>query len=183
LILGAVEAAVRELRHRSVPHALIGAAAMAAHGVLRSTDDMDLLATDRSVLHPDFWKSAADQGFAVSISIGDDEDRLAGGVKLEKEGARSLDVVVGRHRWQAEILERAEPFKLGRIEMPLVLASDLILLKLFAGARQDILDAEAILDGGDRRRLEAEVNAHIGRLPKHAREAWRDIGPKEVLDR
>ncbi len=183
MILGAVEAAVQELRQRSVPYALIGAAAMAAHGVLRSTDDMDLLVSDRSVLHLDFWKSAVDQGFAVSIRIGDDEDRLAGGVKLEKEGARSLDVVVGRHRWQAEILERAEPLKFGRIELPLVLASDLILLKLFAGARQDILDVEAILDGGDRRRLEAAVNPHIGRLPRYAREAWRDIGSKEILDR
>lgn len=183
MILGAVEAAVGELQRRSVPHALIGAAAMAAHGVVRSTDDMDLLVTDRSVLHADFWKPLADQGFSVLIGIGDDEDRLAGGVKLEKEGVRSLDVVVGRHRWQADIIERAKPFKLGRVDMPLVQASDLILLKLFAGARQDVLDAEAILEGGDRQRLEAAVNTQIARLPRHAQEAWRGIGPKRGLTR
>jgi hypothetical protein len=54
-----------------------------------------------------------------------------------------------------------------------VLTSDLILLKLYAGAAQDLLDVQALLDAGDRSRLITEVNRSVGRLPPEARELWQ----------
>lgn len=174
-MLGGLEAAVRELQARSVPHALIGAAAMAGRGVMRSTDDVDLLVTDRAVLREAFWTSAAEQGFTVEVRLGDHEDPLAGVVRLVREPERALDVVVGRFAWQAEVIQRAEPHRVGSVEVGLVLASDLILLKVYAGAPQDLLDAEALLAVGDRRTLEAAVSAQVGRLPGIAQEAWQRI--------
>lgn len=174
-MLAALEAVVRELERRSVPHALIGATAMAALGIVRATDDVDLLVTDRAVLREDYWKDVAGEGFDVEVRLGDDEDRLAGVVRVLREPARALDLVVGRHAWQAEIIERAERHQLGSVEVGLALPSDLILLKLFAGARQDLMDAEALLELGDRRQLEAAVDAQIDRLPADAREAWRGL--------
>jgi hypothetical protein len=38
-----------------IKHALIGAGAMAAHGVSRSTQDVDFLVVDASVLEPVRW--------------------------------------------------------------------------------------------------------------------------------
>ena len=174
-MLGGLEVAVRELRGRSVPHALIGAAAMAGRGVMRSTDDVDLLVTDRAVLRDAFWTSAAEQGFTVEVRLGDHEDLLAGVVRLVREPERAVDVVVGRYAWQAEAIQRAEPLRVGSVEVGLVLASDLILLKLYAGARQDLLDAEALLAAGERRTLVAAVDAQVGRLPKSAQESWQGI--------
>jgi len=174
-MLGGLSAAVGELRARSVPHALIGAAAMAGRGVMRATDDVDLLVTDRAVLRAEFWKPLTDQGFTATVRLGDDEDPLAGVVRLVREPERALDVVVGKQAWQSDVIQRAEPHRVGSVEVGLVLASDLVLLKLFAGAQQDLLDAHALLEAGDRPKLEAAVEAQIGRLPGDAREAWRGL--------
>jgi len=43
------------LVRRDIPHALIGAAALAARGIARSTFDIDLLTTDAGVLQTEWW--------------------------------------------------------------------------------------------------------------------------------
>lgn len=167
-----------------MPHALIGAAAMAGRGVLRATDDFDLLVTDRAVLQADYWKDVTAQGFDLEVHVGDETDPLAGVARLSRAPVdRALDVVVGKFRWQAEIVERAELHRLGRVEVPLVLSADLILLKLYAASAQDLLDVEALLEAGDRGRLEADVERQIDRLPRGAREAWRRLVPGGDLAR
>ncbi len=175
MMFDALEAVVHELSRRSVPHALIGATAMAAHGIVRSTDDVDLLVTDRAVLREEFWRVVSGEGFAVEVRVGDDDDRLAGVVRVLRQPARALDLVVGRHAWQAELIARAARHRLGSVDVGLALPADLILLKLFAGARQDLMDAESLLERGDRPRLAAAVEAQLDRLPADAREAWRGL--------
>jgi predicted nucleotidyltransferase len=174
-MLGGLEAVSRELNRRAVPHALIGAAALAARGVIRSTDDLDLLVTDRAVLAEGYWSALASKGFTVEARVGDDQDPLAGVVRLARPPARALDVVVGRHAWQAEILGRAEPYRIGAVEVRLVEAADLLLLKLFAGGGQDLRDIQSLLDTGDRPGLVATVQGRLGRLPAEAREVWERL--------
>jgi predicted nucleotidyltransferase len=171
-MFGALEAVIRHLAQQSVPNALIGATAMAVRGVLRSTDDVDLLVTDRSVLQAGFWEALVKAEFGVEVRVGDDEDPLAGVVRITRQPARAVDVVVGRHAWQAELIQRAERHRLGQVEVGLVTPPDLILLKLFAGGRQDVLDVESLLEVGDRRTIEEAVDRQVGRLPAAAREAW-----------
>lgn len=64
-----------------------------------------------------------------------------------------------------------------------MLTSDLILLKLYAGAAQDLLDVQALLDAGDRSRLIAEVSRSVERLPPEAREHWQRFAPDLGLGR
>ena len=45
----------RLLSAQQVAHALVGAAALAARGIARSTYDIDLLTTDRRVLDAALW--------------------------------------------------------------------------------------------------------------------------------
>ena len=52
-----------------VPHALIGAAALAAHGVARSTYDIDLLTTDARVLGRGLWTALDHGGATVDIWV------------------------------------------------------------------------------------------------------------------
>lgn len=174
-MLAVLEAASELLTRRAVPHALIGAAAMAARGVIRSTDDLDLLVTDGAVLRAAFWTELADRGFSLEVRVGDDADPLAGVVRLEAPPARSLDVVVGRFAWQSDLIGRAEPHQIGRVELKLVSAADLVLLKLFAGGSQDLRDVESLLEAGDRRAIQTAVDREIARLPADAKAAWRAI--------
>jgi hypothetical protein len=156
-------------------HGLIGAGALAVHGVSRSTWDLDLLVTERAVLAPSFWAPLAGKGDAVDIRVGDDDDPLAGVIRLSRSGSRAVDVVVGRSAWQAEALGRAEPRRLGAVPIPVAIPSDLILLKLYAGGPQDAWDVEQLLALLDRPTLVAAVERQLSWLPAHAAGLWHRI--------
>ena len=156
-------------------YALVGAAAMAVHGVGRSTRDVDLLTLTDAPLDAAWWTPLSDAGVRVSVSRGDADDPLAGVVRFYREGERPVDLVVGRHRWQRRILERAEPAVAAGASLPAVRARDLILLKLFAGGAQDAWDVEQLLAGPDRETLIAGVTADLDDLPVRCRELWRRI--------
>lgn len=84
---------------------------------------------------------------------------------------RAVDVVVGRQRWQQDVLARARPLKIFGDEVPVVLKSDLILLKLFAGGYQDLWDIEQLLATVEPDVLDA-VDASIPELPDDRRIQW-----------
>ena len=157
-------------------YALIGAAALAAHGVARSTFDVDLLTTDADVLDPAVWAEAAsDPGINVSVRKGDADDPLAGIVRLEADGQRSIDIVVGRGDWQAEAVAAAQNVTVAGVTMPVVRAADLILLKLYAGGSQDLWDIDQLLAAADDPTLIGEVEARLVQLPTRARSAWVQV--------
>ncbi len=174
-MLGLLDDVARELSSRGVPHALIGAAALAVHGVSRSTFDVDLLVTDRVVLDDACWRRLAGLGVGVDVRVGDDDDPLAGVVRLSRNGSRSVDVVVGRAAWQSEALRRATPRLLGTAPVPVVTTADLVLLKLYAGGPQDAWDVEQLLALPERTALVSAVELLLPRLPRHASELWGRI--------
>ncbi len=160
------------LRSRDIPHALIGAAALATHGVSRATLDQDLLVIDRAVLGRGFW---ADQQTEVIVDIrhGDDEDPLAGVVRIRASGERDIDIVVGKHLWQADVLRRAVAGP--EDDAPVVQAADLVLLKLFAGGSQDRWDIEQLLALDTRGAVRELVDTDVPQLPSDARELWAQV--------
>ncbi len=56
-----------------------------------------------------------------------------------------------------------------------VRASDLILLKLYAGGGQDAWDIEQLLATDERGALVAAVDAEVGSLPADAQQRWRRV--------
>lgn len=160
------------LRDRSVPHAVIGATALAFHGVARSTSDLDLFATQAVCLTPATWRPVVEAGYAVEVRRGDDSDPLAGVVRFESRGESPVDLVVGKRAWQAELLARAEVRTLLGVEIPVVRAADLILLKLYAGGPQDRWDIAQLLATATPRELAAEVESV---LPAECRDLWGQI--------
>jgi predicted nucleotidyltransferase len=154
-------------------HALIGAAALAAHGVARSTFDLDLLTTNPAVLDTAAWAGlSADRDVTVSVRRGDSDDPLAGIVRIDAGGERTVDVIVGRWKWQADALEAAQPVRIGDMQVRVVRPADLILLKLYAGGTQDLWDIEQLLAAVDDPGLIPDVDARLDSLPASAREAW-----------
>jgi hypothetical protein len=86
--LNLLERVAAVLNGAGMAHALIGAVALAAHGVARSTVDQDLLVVDRACLGPALWKPLEDEGIRVEIRRGDVSDPLAGVVRFEAAGER-----------------------------------------------------------------------------------------------
>ena len=163
------------LESGDIRFALIGAGAMAVHGVARSTLDIDLLTVDTRALDDACWKRLAERGIAVSVNPGDADDPLAGVVRFEQAGERPVDLVVGRHAWQARIIDRAQQAEAGGGPIPAAQARDLVLLKLYAGGAQDAWDIKQLLEGDGRDALSASVEADLADLPTACRELWNEI--------
>jgi hypothetical protein len=171
-----LEQVTAALDRADVRYALAGAGALAVHGIARSTFDLDLFTTNTAALNPETWSAfLPGSGVQLDIRRGDADDPLGGVVRLGAAGQRDVDVVVGRWPWQTEVVDRARPVTTSGIQLPVVGASDLILLKLYAGGSQDCWDIEQLLAGGFRRTLVEEVNARIERLPAECRRTWARI--------
>ena len=164
----AVDRVCAVLDEHGVRYALIGAAALAARGVARSTFDIDLLTVERRVLDAATWRSLGDD---VDIRRGDADDPLAGVVRVTLGDEQPVDIVVGRHAWQSRVIDRAERLGAGA---PVALARDLVLLKLYAGGSQDLWDITELLRHAPGS-LRAEVDEDVAALSENMREQWRQI--------
>ncbi len=165
-----LERVVGILQRQQIPHALIGAGALAVHGVSRSTLDQDLLAMDVRALDGGVWRELSE--VEIDVRRADDSDPLAGAVRFRAAGERDVDLVLGRGEWQREVLARAQIVRLGRLDVPVVTASDLILLKLYAGGSQDKWDIEQVLAADRTGDVRRQVEARLAALPSRCRELW-----------
>lgn len=141
------EAVCAHLDAAGVDYVLIGGVAVAARGAGRSTLDIDLLTTDSAVLREEFWTPVRDRGFRVDVRKGDWDDPLTGVVRID--AAESIDVVVGKYKWERAVIERAETMSIRDLELRVPTTADLILLKLSAGGPRDDIDAGNLLRVGD----------------------------------
>lgn len=166
-------AVVREILDRSgARFVLIGAAAIALRGHPRFTQDTDFFTTDRRVLQESFWEALT--GEPVEIRIAEADDPLGGVVRIGTLPNR-VDVIVGKWKWERDLIERSQPMDAfgGVVLVPS--RSDLILLKLAAGGYKDLVDAAALLALGPRQELIAEVNARIAALSADAQQEWAKL--------
>ena len=157
-------------RHR-IRYCVIGGVALAAHGYARYTADVDLLTMELRVLEADFWKDAPP---GLEIRTGDADDPLAGLVRWPASPPH--DLLVGRGHAMSVAVETAvrEP----ALAAPVASAVGLVLLKLEAGAPQDLNDvlalagATAALGRDDWRDA---VERHLPHLSEPARAAWQRV--------
>jgi hypothetical protein len=164
------------LRREGIAHALIGAAAMAVHGVSRATADIDFLTMDVRSLEPKLWSPVSGHEVTLRILRGDFDDPLAGSVRLTSSGDRIVDVVVGRYRWQAELVDSAEVVSVGELDLPVVRPAGLVLLKLHAGGAKDAWDIRSLLESHDQAAsIQAEVDQAVSRLAADSRRLWERI--------
>ncbi len=163
---------VAHLEARGIANALIGGVALAAHGVARATLDSDLLVVDTTVLEERFWAGAPPLA-EREIRRGEGDDPLAGIVRCRRDD-EVVDIVVGRHAWQREILARRARLVLAGQVLPVVDTADLVLLKLFAGGPQDLLDVK-LLVAADPDGLPAQVESRLAGTAHEMQQAWSEI--------
>lgn len=95
--------------------------------------------------------------------------------RFSDKSASALDLVVGKSPWQAAILTRARDVVIEGVSVPVVTATDLILLKLYAGGPQDAWDIEQLLAAGNRAALVEDVERGLPALPGTARTLWQRV--------
>ena len=170
-LLGAV---VERLRTGGVRFVLIGAGAMAAHGVTRGTRDLDLLVVDRQCLERRFWDALGVPDVSLSIRSGDAADPLGGVVRLSL-GDEAIDVIVGKTAWQARVFDGAVILEIDRIAVPVAGRLDLILLKLYAGGPQDAWDIAQLLSAAVGDATIDDLERRLDTLPPECRRLWARI--------
>jgi hypothetical protein len=156
-----------------IAFAVIGAAAVAVRGVPRSSYDVDLLTVDARVLAEKTWQPIrllAD----VEIRRGDWDDPLRGVVKIRPPKENSIDVIVGRWKWQQRVIERAEPTTSDARTLPTVTTADLILLKLDAAGLQDAWDISSLLAVAPKN-VVSDVEERLSDLKEDAKDLWKRI--------
>jgi len=155
--------------------AMIGAAAMAAHGVARATMDVDLLLTGHRTLVSPVWDQLRGSGVSVEVRRGDRDDPLVGVVRLRREGELPIDIIIGGASWQRRAVEDATAVDVLGATIPVASARDLILLKLFAGSPQDRWDIIRLLSASNDPGLPGRVESELNALPAECRTLWRSI--------
>lgn len=161
-----------------IDFAFIGGLAVAAWGVPRATQDIDLLANaDPSPignieLRNRLKKFFEQQQCQVDWRVGDYEDPIPLLLRIDLPPSYdrlSADIVWAHKRWQREALQRKILVRVSRQRLPVLHPEDLILLKLDAGGPQDLLDVQKLLGTPPRqlnvhRLEETAARLRLGRL-------------------
>jgi predicted nucleotidyltransferase len=162
------------LGSQRVSFAVIGATAMAIHGVSRATQDVDLLAMSSECLRVEFWEPLRALGLRIDVRNGDDDDPLAGVVRIvDVDEDSNIDVIIGKPPWQRELLSRAQSHEVEGVELPIAQARDVVLLKLYAGGVQDRWDIAQLLVANPS--IVDDVESAVTTLPPYCQQLWRDV--------
>lgn len=164
-----------DLTSHRVPHALVGGMALAAHGLARATLDADVLVLTPEVVDEGMWTKVRAAGAKVNVRRGEPDDPFHAVIRITEPGSPPVDVLVGRFRWQQELVARAIPVSLPAVRIPVVGPADLVLLKIYAGGPQDLVDAQRLVTTPDRDAIIAEVESRIDALPAGCRREWERI--------
>ena len=165
-------AVLTRLTDEAVPFCVIGATALATHGVARFTADVDLLTVDDRVLRAELWGSLP----VLEIRRGADDDPLRGVVRIA--GPMVHDIIVGRGHASTFAVATAEQSEI--LGCPVATPIALVLLKLEAGSARDrydivaLVEAQRVLNGAA---WFVDVGQHVARLSRDARVCWTEVEP------
>ena len=139
---------VSVLENLEVPYALIGGLALAFYGVVRATEDLDLLILITRAEMARLAEQITAKGLPASARKGSPGDPIVGVVVVEVSvdgGELTSDLLLPSARWQSEAIRNARTFEVEGLAVRVVQARDLFLFKLHAGGPQDLLDAGQLL--------------------------------------
>jgi hypothetical protein len=132
------------LTEAGIPHAISGALAMASHGFVRATRDIDILIVTTSLELPRVFEIVRSFGFR-----GDDRELIESfrknAVAELTSGPASVEILAPVLPWHREVLDRAVRLKIAGEEVPFVAVEDLVVLKLLWLRDKDRADIRALL--------------------------------------
>lgn len=169
--------------------ALLGGLAVSTWGVIRATEDIDIIAD----CEPSPIRSLAvrakikdrleDLGSSVAWRVGGYDDPIPLLLRIELStafrGVRA-DILWVHKLWQREAVQRAIGVDVEGTKVPVLHPEDLILMKLDAGGPQDLLDVQELLSVSSRhlnltRLKESAKRLRLGRILENCFRSARKI--------
>ena len=151
------------LTRAAMPHAVSGALAMASHGFVRTTRDIDLLVVVPALRLPEVFAVVRGFGFEGEDRALIESYRERAVAEL-RSGPASVEILAPVLPYHHEVLRRAVRVDCGGTEVPFVSAEDLVVLKVLWLRDKDRADVRALLaarrgalDDGYVRRVLAEL--------------------------
>ena len=148
MLKDALRKIVQALDKHQIPYALIGALAVAAHGYVRATKDVDLLIDWPLPRAKELVGLLEADQVAAEFRKGDFEDPIAGAIRAtvaDADGPISVDLLFPSRAWQRPMIREAEIVDQEGVPVRVARARDVFLLKLYAEGPQDLLDAANLL--------------------------------------
>ena len=137
-----------------IRHVVSGAIALAAHGFVRATRDIDLLVVVPSVRLPSVFEIIRRFGFS-----GEDRALLESlrehHVAELRSGPAAVEILIPAIPYHRTLVDRAVRFTVDGIEVPFISAEDAFILKMLWRRTKDLADAKA-LAAALRNRLDRE---------------------------
>ncbi len=151
------------LSDAKVPHAISGAMAMAVHGFIRATRDIDILVVVPGVRLPEVFAVVRRFGFE-----GEDRELIAAlrerSVAALRSGPAAVEILAPSLPYHRQVLLRAVPLDLGGTKVPFVAPEDLVVLKILWLRDKDRADVRALLAARRGRFDHAYVRTTLGDL-------------------
>jgi len=156
---GSVAAVFRALNEAEVRYVVVGGLAVLAHGILRATNDIDVVLDLDAENVARATEALAALGFQplVPVPLSDLGRAECRRTWIEEKGAKVFHLFSDRHRTARVDLFLEEPFDLNEIlaralreevapgvEVPFIGLDDLVTMKLEAGRPQDLVDVEKL---------------------------------------
>jgi len=141
---GLTAAISADLTAASIPHAVSGAIAMAAHGYVRATVDLDILVVTPSIRLPEVFEVFRKHGFRG-------EDRALVTALRERfvatfeAGPTTAEILIPVLPYHHAVLKRAGMKPLRGRQVPFVTVEDLIVLKTLWHRAKDVADLHPLI--------------------------------------
>ena len=147
------------LQRENVDYAVIGAFALAVHGEVRGTMDVDavLFTTQRRLAS--LRQTFENEGFLAELRRGDPDDPIPAMLVLRDAHENRVELLGGLKGMDPEVFSRTVEVPFMGASLRIVGREDFIAMKCFAGSPQDILDARAAY-----RRAQEPVNIDLLRV-------------------
>ena len=139
LLLDVVEILQRE----NIDYVVIGALALAAHGVVRASTDVDGLLYITAGRMARLRTRLERAGFAADLHHGDEEDPIPAVLVLGDGHGNRVDLLGGLRGMDPALFSRALAVPFMGLRLRIVGREDFIAMKCFAGGPQDLLDAQS----------------------------------------
>jgi len=136
-----------ELTGAGIRHAVSGALAMAVHGVVRATKDLDVLVVTPQVRIPEVFSLVRRHGFEGDDATLIRELRENGYAQLAS-GPVSVEILAPVLPYHRTLPDRAVTFEVSGTKVPFVSIEDLVVLKMLWRRPKDVPDVHSLLAAG-----------------------------------
>jgi hypothetical protein len=134
---------VEILRREKIDYAVIGAFALAVHGTIRGTTDVDAVVRTSSRQLANLQAAFDGAGFRTELHRGDTDDPVSAMLVLRDNHENQVDLLAGLRGLDPAVFARTMEIPLMGVPLRIVGREDFIAMKCFAGGPQDLIDARS----------------------------------------